>query len=120
MSLQYFGYSFRFRVKVESRPDVGILVTLVCPVTCAFACLTCDSFDLQLLLVFFVGAFFCDVFLVLAARTVDLCFAAAPPHSAAPLRSMGAARPIEILIVVVLFVTINADLLRYVNRSSFP
>jgi hypothetical protein len=50
------------------------------------------------------------VLLKLAARRILLVFAAAPPHLAAPLRPVRLARPVVILLLVVLLVAVLTDL----------
>lgn len=58
--------------------------------------------------------------LKLAARRGEFGLSTAPPHSAAPLRSVSATTPVVILLMVVLLIAILAHFFIQVDISPLP
>jgi len=78
----------KFITHIEGRPQVRILITLYRTMASFFTGFTAHRAVLIILLIVVVVIHFVVLLLVLlelAAWGVELCLAAAPPHSAAPL-----------------------------------
>jgi hypothetical protein len=66
-----------------------------------------DSFPCFLHRVF-LFFFLVEMLLELATFSIFQCFSATPPHLAAPITLMGAARPIKVFFFVIFFVAVVA------------
>ena len=88
LSFLNFTQPRKFIAHIEGRPQVRILITLYRAMASFFTGFTAHRDVLIILLIVVVVIHFVVLLLVLlelAAWGVELCLAAAPPHSAAPL-----------------------------------